>query len=188
MLFQAALATLTLLQTLSLSAIGPIRSVFEVWAIADNIYCCLDSSIKPMQFTASASYASRWRHKLLLLWKWLFFTWENLEKVSNQSASRLGWLRWLREDGLLLLRRLGPGRNLFLLLQGSGGQPVAIGGRWLESWFVPSRGGFPTTLGSLRGPRWRHQVLSTKQNQSVFFKTTPPLKKRIYSFSGTEIL
>ena len=109
MLFKGGLCTLGRLPIPLLSALGPMRRMFEVLGFAGNIYRRPDTSIKGMQLTDVTSYASRWRHRLLLHWRQLCCTCVNLEYLLTMSPSRLVWRRGLREGGLLLPRSLGPG-------------------------------------------------------------------------------
>ena len=178
MLFKGGLCTLGRLPIPLLSALGPMRRMFEVLGFAGNIYRRPDTSIKGMQLTDVTSYASRWRHRLLLHWRQLCCTCVNLEYLLTMSPSRLVWRRGLREGGLLLPRSLGLG-------PGSAGRQHegVLEDAWQEHrpshqalWLCPEEG-----QGSLRGSGRRHQVLSTTQQQQQnnrSFLRPPNLSKR----------
>ena len=83
LLFRGGLSTLRRPRTQYLSAMGPMRSLFEVWAIAGIIYRRPDTSIKPMQFTDVTSFASWWRHRLLSVYTFSFITLTNLGQFSR---------------------------------------------------------------------------------------------------------
>ena len=83
LLFRGGLSTLRRPRTQYLSAMGPMRSLFEVWAIAGIIYRRPDTSIKPMQFTDVTSFASWWRHRLLSVFTFSFITLTNLGQFSS---------------------------------------------------------------------------------------------------------
>ena len=83
LLFRGGLSTLRRPRTQYLSAMGPMRSLFEVWAIAGIIYRLPDTSIKPMQFTDVTSFASWWCHRLLSVFTFSFITLTNLGQFSS---------------------------------------------------------------------------------------------------------